>query len=136
MKKIEIKLNEPVEINGEHFEQLSIRPPRVRDLLMDSWAMFRNLIQSLSRAFQEGDVLALIWLISFVWILIAFDQPITLGAVIAAALAALAAAWLLGLLIGLPVVLLDGLLDIMADVRRDIRAASDTTGKPPRRPLP
>ncbi len=36
MKKIEIKLTEPVEINGEHFEQLSIRPPRVRDLLMAS----------------------------------------------------------------------------------------------------
>ena len=36
MKKVEIKLTEPVEVNGERFEQLSIRAPRVRDLLMAS----------------------------------------------------------------------------------------------------
>ncbi len=94
------------------------------------------MLRLLSRSFQSEEAYGVLWLISFVWILIVVDQPITLGAVIAAALLALAAAWLLGLMIGLPVVLLDGLLDIMADVRRDIRAASDTTGKPPRRPLP
>lgn len=36
MNKVEIKLNEPVEVNGERFEKLSIRAPRVRDLLMAS----------------------------------------------------------------------------------------------------
>ena len=36
MKKVEIKLTEPVEVNGERFEALTIRPPRGRDLLMAS----------------------------------------------------------------------------------------------------
>ena len=36
MSKVEIKLAEPVEVNGERFEKLTIRPPKVRDLLMAS----------------------------------------------------------------------------------------------------
>ena len=98
--------------------------------------MFRNLIQSLSRAFQDGSALPPIGLISFVWILAATDQPLTLGTIIGAGIVALLAMGLIGWLAGTLVVLLDGLLDIIDDVRRDIRTASDTTGKPPRRPLP
>ena len=98
--------------------------------------MFRNLIRALSRSFQEGSALPLIWLVSFVWILAATDQPLSLGTVVGAGFMAILAMWLIGLLVGLSIVLLDGILEIISLVIQDIRAASDTPDKPPRRPLP
>ena len=38
MKKVEIKLDYPVEVNGESFEVLHMRRPKVRDMLAGSKA--------------------------------------------------------------------------------------------------
>lgn len=104
--------------------------------LMESWAMFRNLVRALSRSFQEGIAIPLIGLISFVWILAATDRPLSPDTIIGAGFMAILAMGLIGWLVGLAVVLLDGILEIISLVIQDIRAASDTPDKPPRRPLP
>ena len=94
------------------------------------------MIRSLAQAAHSGALYRVIWAVSFIWLLFVLDIQPMIVQLFVAGFVAIPVAGLIGLLIGLPVVLLDIITDIISSVRQDIRAASDTTDKPRRRPLP